>query len=142
MFPSSGGSILVRRHICIRSFFSEANPALRYTSSRSSKMYSSFCSVTLGLKFPAELPLATVDSHLQWWPGVAGPVCRRDPALAHHPLEIVPGPTLAMLMVAGEPQPTIGPLSDVGARPITTGVLGEPWTDDLVLRAKPVGDLA
>jgi hypothetical protein len=47
-----------------------------------------------------------------------------------------------MAVVAEKPQAAIGTLSDVGARPVATTVLGDPGADHGILATERVSDLA
>src|SRR5215217_4161634 len=103
-------------------------------------MYSSSCSVTSGQNSFLSLS-AMVNNHLclagESRPRYLYPTCR--PNLS---FELPPRAVLAVLVAAAEPQSTPGSLPDVGPCPVTTAVLGDPGTDDLVLVPETVRDLA
>src|SRR5215204_3320035 len=99
-------------------------------------MYSSFCSLTFGVK----PPLVTVDGYLQRCTGVARS-CDSHPLCAHLSPEVVPGASPAVFMVAVKPEPAAGPLTDACARPVAARVFVHPRADDGEFPTNAVGEL-
>src|SRR5689334_3268435 len=106
----------------MRSFFSEAKATLKNTASRSSKMYSLFCSVIFGIKL-------AIDAYLQWWSGVARPPYLRPQTQKHLLFEVLPGASLTVLVVTVEPARSVGALADPRPRAVATAMFLDPRTD-------------
>src|SRR5215212_1155029 len=107
------------------------------TSSRSSKMYSSFCSVTFGTK------LLAIDSRFHIRTGVSRPPYPNPPRERADLLsELSPRPALAMLVIAVEPKSAARALPQARPAPVTVGMLMNPRTNDPVLQAVAVGNFS